>query len=296
MMMNNAARDRNIAWIAGGAALAILLPFASPASAHKIEKHYTVTGRPIITINSKTAGRVTVKSWKNAEVVIIGNHESDQVELEAEQAQNRIEVTTHINDKKAKPESLKADYDLTVPEESELDVRTDSSVIQVERVFGELTFDSIGGDIFLKGIGDHVNIHTVGGSVRCEGCSGRLTIQSVSGNIEILQPELTFVRIATTSGNIFFDGILIPHGTYALKNGSGAIEVRFSETDSFDLKAQTVSGSVDNQIQPMLKPDIHGLRGNSSRFVKGFFGSVNSGLAKVDLSSFSGIIRIRKRD
>jgi DUF4097 and DUF4098 domain-containing protein YvlB len=136
----------------------------------------------------------------------------------------------------------------------------------------------------------------VGGSVVCEQCSGRLTVNSVSGNIKILQPELTSVRIATTSGNIFFEGVLVPHGTYTLRNGSGAIEVRFSETDSFDLKAQTVSGTVDNQIKPLLKPDVHGLKSSTSHLVRGFFGSVNSGLAKVDLASFSGIIRIRKRD
>jgi hypothetical protein len=62
------------------------------------------------------------------------------------------------------------------------------------------------------------------------------------------------------------------------------------------LKAQTVSGSVDNQMKPLLRPDVHGLKNGTSRWVTGFFGSINSGLAKVDLSSFSGIIRIRKRD
>ncbi|HXN22148.1 MAG TPA: DUF4097 family beta strand repeat-containing protein [Candidatus Dormibacteraeota bacterium] len=278
------------------AALVTLLAFAVPAAAHRIEKHYTVNGRPVITINSKTTGRVTVKSWKNSEVVIVGTHNSDKVEVEAEQAQNRIEVTTHILLKGAKSGDLDASYELTVPEESELEIRTDSSVIQVERVFGDLTFDTVGGDINLTRTAGHLDVHTVGGSVVCEQCSGRLTVNSVSGNIKILQPELTSVRIATTSGNIFFDGVLVPHGTYTLKNGSGAIEVRFSETDSFDLKAQTVSGSVDNQIKPLLKPDVHGLKNSTSRLVTGFFGSVNSGLAKVDLSSFSGIIRIRKRD
>ncbi len=278
------------------AAIALLLPFAAPASAHKIEKHYAVTGRPIITLNSKTAGRVDIKSWKNAEVVIIGNHKSDKIEVDAEQAQNRIDITTHILDKTAKPEDLDASYELTIPEESELEIRTDSSVIQVERVFGDLTFDSIGGNINLKDTAGHVDIRTVGGSVVCVQCSGRLTVRSVSGNIQVTQPQLSFVRIATTSGNILFDGAFLTHGSYTLKNGSGWIEVCFSGTDSFDLQAQTVSGSVDNQAEAYIKPDSHGFHGSTSRFVKGFIGSVNSGLAKVDLSSFSGIIRIRKRD
>jgi DUF4097 and DUF4098 domain-containing protein YvlB len=279
-----------------GATLGLLLLFVPVASAHKIEKHYTVTGRPVITVNSKTAGRVEIKSWKNPEVVIIGNHNTDKIEIEAEQAENRIEVTTHIIDKNAKPESLDASYELTIPEESELQIRTDSSLIQVERVFGDLSLDSVAGDIHLKDTAGHVDIHTIGGSIVCVQCSGRLTVRSVSGNIQILQPQLSFVRIATTSGNILFDGAFLSHGTYSLKNGSGWIEVRFSGTDSFDLQAQTVSGSLENDAQPLLKPDVHGLSHSTSRFVKGFLGSINSGLAKVDLSSFSGIIRIRKRD
>lgn len=292
----NARPSQLMGWFTESATLGLLLLIVPSASAHKIEKHYAVTGRPVITLNSKTAGRVEIKSWKNPEVVIIGNHSSDKIEVDAEQAQNRIEVTTHIIDKNAKPEDLNASYELTVPEESELEIRTDSSVIQVERVFGDLSFDSVAGDIHLKDTAGHVDIHTIGGSITCVQCSGRLSVRSVSGNIQILQPQLSFVRIATTSGNILFDGAFLTHGTYTLKNGSGWIEVRFSGTDSFDLQAQTVTGSVENDAKPLLKPDIHGLSHSTSRFVRGFLGSVNSGLAKVDLSSFSGIIRIRKRD
>jgi DUF4097 and DUF4098 domain-containing protein YvlB len=279
------------------AALGLLLPFAGPASAHKIEKHYTVTARPTITLNSKTAGRVEIKSWKNMEVVIVGNHKTDKIEVDATQAENRIEVTTHILDTSAKPEDLDASYELTIPETSQLEIRTDSSVIQVERVIGDLTFDSIGGDISLKDTAGHVDIHTVGGSVVCAQCSGRLTVRTVSGNIQITQPQLDFVRIASTSGNILFDGAFLRHGTYTMKNGSGWIEVRFSGSDSFDLQAQTVTGTLDNPAQSYMKPPgPNGPHIKTGPFLKAFAGTLNSGLAKVDLSTFSGIIRIRKRD
>ena len=81
-----------------------------------------------------------------------------------------------------------------------------------------------------------------------------------------------------------------------MKSGMGLVEVRFSGSDSFDLKAQTTSGTVDNQAQDFLKPDPHGLKHLSSKFAKSLAGSVNAGLAQVNLSSFSGTIRIRKRD
>ncbi len=48
--------------------------------------------------------------------------------------------------------------------------------------------------------------------------------------------------------------------------------------------------------QANLKPDPHGKTHASPRFAKGLFGTVNEGHAKVELSSFSGTIKIRKRE
>jgi len=70
----------------------------------------------------------------------------------------------------------------------------------------------------------------------------------------------------------------------------------FSSTDSFDLNAQTNLGTVDNRAEAFLKPDTHGVRRAAAKYAHGLFGSIGSGLAKVELSSFSGTIRILKRD
>jgi len=53
---------------------------------------------------------------------------------------------------------------------------------------------------------------------------------------------------------------------------------------------------VDNRAEAFLKPDTHGIRHAASKYAHGLFGSVGSGLAKVELSSFSGTIRILRRD
>jgi len=55
-------------------------------------------------------------------------------------------------------------------------------------------------------------------------------------------------------------------------------------------------GTVDNQAAAYLKPDSHGVKRLASKFTKGLFGTVGQGLAKVELSSYSGTIRILKRD
>ena len=274
---------------------ALLLAAAAPASAHRLEKHFPVQGRPIVTVSAMASGRIEVKSWKNPEVVVIGNHASKKVEIDSEQVNDRIEILTNVVDKTAAQSELETNFDITVPEETELQMRTEAGTIYVERVYGDMTFETVSGDVHLKETSGYVIIKTVGGSVLCLQCAGKLNFSSISGNIQILQPQLSTLDVSTTSGNILYDGQFLSHGIYRMKTGTGWLEVRFSDSDSFDLRATTDHGTVDNQAQAFLKPDTHGLR-YLPRSARRILGTLNAGLARVELSSFSGTIRIRKRD
>jgi hypothetical protein len=54
---------------------------------------------------------------------------------------------------------------------------------------------------------------------------------------------------------------------------------------------------VDNQAADFLKPDTHtNHRSVASRYAHSLVGTVGQGLAKVELSSYSGTIRILKRN
>ena len=279
---------RNTAFILA----ALLLALAAPASAHRIEKHYTVQGRAVVTVRN-SQGRIEVRSWKKPEVVVVGNHTSDKVEVDTEQAGNRIEVTTHVITDNPKSADLQADYTITVPEETELQVRTDSGSVVVERVYGDMTFDTVTANLQLQDVYGYLVIKTLGGSVVCTRCAGRIEVNSISGNVTLLQPQMDNVRVQTSSGNILFDGDFLRRGIYILKNYSGLIEVRFSDTDSFDLSATSLHGKVENEAN--LKPHTHERRPPASRLFTGLTGTVNEGHAKVELSSFSGTIKIRRR-
>jgi len=272
--------------------IALLWPFVAPVSAHRIEKRFTVEGRPVITVRNDH-GRIEVKSWKRPEVTVTGSHTSDKVEVDTKQAGNRIEVTTHVLAENLKPADLQADYEITVPEESELQVHTDSGTVVVERVFGDMSFDTVAADVRLQQVAGYLVIKTVGGSVVCVRCAGRIEVTSISGHVQLVEPQLEHARVQTTSGNILFDGDFLRRGIYTLKNYSGLIEVRFSESDSFDLSATSLYGKVENEAK--LKPDTHPGRHAVPRFSKSLIGTHNEGHARVELSSFDGTIRIRKR-
>ena len=274
----------------------LLAPLVCLAAGQKIEKHFSVKGRPVVMIQNVANGRIEVKSWKNPEIVVSASQPSNKIGLDMEQADNRIDVTASIADPSAQESDLTENIQLTVPEETELQIKSQSGLIYVEQVLGDMTLESVGGDVHLKEVSGYIIVRTTGGTLVCTLCGGKLKFDSVSGSAQILQPSLTNVTLYTSFGNILFDGDFIRTGIYSMKSGRGLVEVRFSGSDSFDLNAQTASGTVDNRAEAFLKPDSHGIRHSASKYAKGLFGSVGNGLAKVELSSFSGTIRILKRD
>jgi hypothetical protein len=294
--MGNQVNARQSMLLALGAVLLLWPAFPAMAGGQRLEKHFAVNGRPVVAIHNVADGRIEVKSSKNPEVYIIASQTSDKINFEIEQVADRIDVTAGVRDPSAPGLELAANLQLTVPEETELQLKTENGLIYVEQVMGDMTLESIAGEVHLKEVSGYIIVKTTGGSLVCTQCAGKLDFNSISGGAQLLQPALTNVNLRTTTGNILFDGDFVRTGLYTMKSGTGTVEVRFSGFDSFDLNARTATGTVDNRAESYLKPDSHGIRHAASKWARGFFGTVGQGLAKVELSSYSGTIRILKRD
>ena len=290
----NAFGNRNPVRV--GALVAILAGLAlaaTPAFADRMEKHFSVQDKPKVTLRNST-GRIQVKSWSKNEVLVVWTNASGKAIVETEQAGNRVEVDTRMADDGVSSDQDKTDFEITVPVESELNVRTDSGNVTVESVHGDMTFDTVGANLQLTDVNGYVVVKTIDGSLVCNRCSGKLEANSISGNVQMIQPSLDSVRVQTSSGNILFDGSFMSRGIYIMKNFSGTIEVHFSANDSFDVSAHSLKGDVINQAS--FKPDTHGDSHQPSKWGNSLVGTMNDGHAKVELSSFSGTIKILKRD
>jgi DUF4097 and DUF4098 domain-containing protein YvlB len=274
-------------------AAAVLGAWALPAAAH-MEKHFAVEGRPVVILRN-ASGHVEIKSWKKPEVVVVGDEASHNVLIDTEQAGSRIEVDTQILDQYASPADLQANYTLTVPEETELQIRSDSGAIIVESVHGDLRFDTVDADVNLQDAGGTLVVNTMEGTIVCSRCDGSFNASTVSGNVKLFAPIMDHVTVHTTAGNIFFDGDFLKHGIYFLQSDTGNTVVHFGKASSFDLTATSVKGTVLSQAK--LQPDKHPhklkLPPYATAVVAGKFGDGN---ARVELNSFSGTISISKRD
>ena len=284
---------RQLAWkMAGLLLLGLLLLGAAPASADRLEKHFKVQARPVVTIHNPD-GKVTVRAWTKSEVMVVAYRSSDKIEVEVDQTENRVDVMTHEASDTIAPDDMRTDLEISVPEDAELQIHNDSGAVSVTNVLGDMNVETVAAGVDLSDAAGYLTVKTVGGSFQCVRCAGRLEVSSSSGSFRFIDLRSYHVRAQTFKGNILFDGEFLPNGIYSLKNYSGVIEVRFSHGDSFDLSATSLKGSVNNQAILTSSSKHHF---PIPKFGNALFGKFNAGRAKIDLSSFDGTINILKRE
>lgn len=307
--MNAPIRSGATGWTLGLCSIALLATSApataapraganddAPAQAgtHRLDKRFTVDGRAMVTL-SNAQGTIVVKSWQRMEVEILAEHSSDGVEVDAVQHGNRIELLTHVLRDDIAPAELQANYEIWVPEETELEIKNDSGTVSVRQVYADISVDTVLSKVELTDVSGNLTVHTVDGSFTCTRCVGRIEFASTSGGARFLQATTRSLRAQTFSGELFYDGPFSPNGNYKLITASGPIQLLLSDTDSVKLSVHSRRGNLENQVK--LKPEGHtlsflgGRKGSSS-----LVGTMGTGLARVELTSFSGKILIRKRD
>jgi DUF4097 and DUF4098 domain-containing protein YvlB len=293
--MQPSIRSRQSLSVWGAGLFLFAASTAIAAAPEHVERHFTVQGHPVVVLQNVVNGRIEVKSWKNSEVVVSSTAAKDKVAIDMEQVGDRIDIAATSTVAAGQPHEVEANFQLTVPEHTELQLKTQTGLIYVEQVTGDMKLESIAGDVHLKEVSGYIIVKTTGGSFICTLCSGKLEFTSVSGSAQLLQPSFTNVNLMTTSGNILYDGDFLRTGIYTMKSGKGLVEVRFSGNDSFDLQAKTYSGIVDNQAAQFMQPEQHTNR-HGNKFTRVLNRTVGMGFAKVEISTYSGTIRILKRD
>ena len=263
---------------------------AAPVWAKHIEKHFKVDAHPVITIHNPN-GTVTIKAWTKQEVMVMADPSSDAVQVEADQADNRVDITTQVSST-AVPSDARADYQVNVPLDADLQIHNDSGTVSIANVSGDMTVETIGAGVGMADTAGYSTVSTVNGTFNCARCAGRLEVKSISGDIILDDLRSSDVQAQTSTGKIVFNGQFLPNGSYRLKNYSGVIEVRFSPIDSFDLSATSLKGKVNNEAK--LDPSTH--HGMLSHVGNTLFGALNAGRAHLEVTSFNGTINILKRN
>src|SRR6266480_5698325 len=110
---------------------ALIFISASLQAADRIEKVFLVSKNPNLLLTNYS-GVISIKSWQNSEIKAICIKHSQNVEIDTESSGNKVRISTHVLDKLASPEKAKVDYQIFVPEESNVQVQSNMGRVVIE--------------------------------------------------------------------------------------------------------------------------------------------------------------------
>lgn len=262
----------------------------SSAAAEKKEFRYNVApGASLTVINDY--GTVRVRATQGRQIVVTATPSSSKVEVDDAQTANRVEVRSHFLQKASDSEG-RVEYDIQVPADTDVMIRTATGPVQVQGVSGDVSVDGDTAKVEIRDSNGHVKARTVSGPVTLANLKdGFVEAISVGGPMTLNNVCGKNVAVNTTGGAITYAGDFAGGGQYSISSHSGTIDVTMPASASVDVSARSVSGNVENDFS--LNPPAHPAA--ALAMGKSLAGTLNSGASSVHLRTFSGKIRVKKQ-
>jgi len=270
----------------------VLASCLSASAFTETKKEYSYTVGPHANISVETQyGAISVKPGNGDQVVVTATLKSDNVEVDQQQNGNRIEIASHLL-QGTDQQTAQVDYELLVPPDATVNLRSASGPLLAERLQGDLTLEGTDAVVTVRNVDNcHVHVRTMRGPVTLINVrNAHVEIDSISGDIHLNSVTGPLVQARSGRGKIFYDGDFGSDGDYKFTTHTGDIEALVPVNVSAAFRAHSVLGRVrhDFPLQPK-HSRFHEEAGRS------FFGSTGESSSEVVLRSFSGKIRLKQR-
>ncbi|HLQ51672.1 MAG TPA: DUF4097 family beta strand repeat-containing protein [Terriglobales bacterium] len=267
------------------------------ADTRKEFKYNALPGSTVKVSNS--VGAIVVRPVAGRQVTIAATTHSDKVQVNSSQMGNRINATTDfVQPVDPGSKDGQVEYEVSVPSDCGVVIQNGSGVTRLDGVHSDVTLDAESGQIELSNITNaHVHVQTLDAPVTLTNIhSQHVEVVSSGGKVQMTNVTGHAVTAKTDSGEITYDGDFAGGGEYSLVNHTGNINVNLPATASVDLAARSLKGTVQNDFPFRPKAaEAHPSANSANDKARAFLGTSNSGLSSVQLNSFSGTIRVRKR-
>lgn len=287
-------------FVAGAVALALatVAPLGAPLGA---QTDTTVTVRADARLDvDNFGGSITVKTWDRPQVRVVGTHSRrDRVRVRDGGEVVRIGVSSSMG-----PSGV-VELEITVPATMALNLSGTYVDVIVEGTRAPITVNTTQGDVTVKGGRELVRLKSVQGRVSLEGARGRVELSTVNRGIavadvvgdvtaETINGGITFERMdsgnvdaGTVNGGITYDGTIKDGGIYSFRSHDGGITVMLPDRPNVTVTVASMQGRISSDFPYELPP------GSSPRRRQTF--QLGAGSARLELESFSGTLRLRKR-
>lgn len=241
-------------------------------------------------------GEIRVTGWDRNQVRIIADIDDEDGYLSLNTSGSTIKVKTKW---KYGPSSV--DYQISVPASMGLNLHGVSTDVYLEGVGGEVTVETIEGEIGVRGGSGIINLQTVEGEIVIRDARGTIRASTAEDDITVVNAEgdiyvETFegdilldgvdskqVQGSTLDGDIYYQGTVRDGGRYRLTTHDGDVHMMIPGNANATVVVATVDGDFETDF-PITVEDYHG--GHRLSFVLG------SGKAQCELETFDGSIQL----
>ena len=213
----------------------------------------TLSLAPGGTVRLKTfSGRVTITGTSGSQVVIkavrrASRERLNDIKLEITQNGNVIDIdANHRIVERRNDNVVETDFDIQLPSQTKLDLRTFSAPITVTGVTGDMTVDGFSSEIRLDNVAGPKRIKTFSGPVQVQSAQwvdgDDLNVETFSGDVTLRLPEAARgdINFDSFSGT-FRSDLPVTMSTSSRRTFRGSL----NGGGNTDFRLKTFSGSVD---------------------------------------------------
>ena len=248
---------------------------------------------------SNQSGTITVRAWSRPQFRI--QAESDRARIDVNETPTGVSVRTSNRGGHGD-----VDFTINVPAGTTLELGGMSSDIDITQVCGRIDLNTlsgdiqvdcvregaqiqtVSGDITLANVQGPVDVNSTSGDVDLRNARGPISIESVSGDITMDNVESDDITAEVVSGDVQYTGAIRDGGRYKLSAHSGDVTMHLpTGTPNATVSIETFSGDFESDYQITIGSGTN-MSGKNWSFRLG------NGSARVQLSSFSGTIALRR--
>lgn len=295
----------------------------------KIDRSLEVSTKPYVQIEHVN-GSAKVISWDKSEVKVKGTLSDRTEKFIFEQDDNEVLIKVKIKNNKGWGNWGSDDGDeleIFVPRQSKVYYSAVNADVEIEQVLGGAVVETVNGAIEAKKLAGRIRLESVNGRISADSLEGDVKIntvngaidsrsskgkedsyESVNGDIEVTS-ESGDIKVETVNGDIELD--LGQVNQLDMDTVNGSIEAKLELLKNGEIEASSVGGSIYLYLQRDVSArfDIEGHAGgritnnlSDDKIQKAKYGpnrwlkfSLNSGSAKVNVSTVSGRVKLDKK-
>jgi len=272
--------------------LAVTVSDVAVEAADRVEKVFSVSSSPSIAITNY-AGTIRAQGWPNAEIKLVATNYSKHAAIQMETSSNWVRVTTQVEDRLAKAEAVRVDYELWVPRDSSLEVHSNMGSVEVAGIRGDVNIDVMNAAVLVTDTSGAARVNSLDGRVEIRQAQGIVHVTTVSGDIVLQEIKSRSITASAATGNLLYEGDFLPGGKYQLSSYEGSILVQCPAQASVEWNAKSVNGGIESNLP--IESKRRYARRSSSPNIHALVGTLNSGGATVNLFTTTGKIRIHRK-